>query len=35
MTYVAKTSYFEVAHPGQTIAYKNIVNSFENDTDIS
>ena len=26
MTYVEKTSYFEVAPPGHTIAYKNIDN---------
>ena len=24
MTYIEKTSYFEVAPPGQTIAYKNV-----------
>ena len=28
MTYVEKTSYFEVAPPGHTIAYKNIDNLF-------
>ena len=30
MTYVEKTSYFEVAPPGHTIAYKNIDNLFKN-----
>ena len=26
MTYIEKTSYFEVAPPGHTIAYKNVDN---------
>ena len=30
MTYIEKTSYFEVAPPGHTIAYKNIDNLLEN-----
>ena len=30
MTYVEKTSYFEVAPPGHTIAYKNVDNLFKN-----
>ena len=28
LTYVEKTSYFEVAPPGHTIAYKNVDNLF-------
>ena len=35
MTYVEKTSYFEVAPPGHTIAYKNINNLLKNDRYIS
>ena len=31
MIYVEKTSYFDVAPPGHTIAYKNIDNLFKND----
>ena len=31
MTYVEKTSYFDVAPPGHTIAYKNIDNFVKND----
>ena len=31
MSYVEKTSYFEVAPPAHTIAYKNIDNQFKND----
>ena len=31
MTYAEKTSYFEVASPGHTFAYKNIDNLLEND----
>ena len=34
MTYVEKTSYFEVAPPGHTIAHKNIENLSKNDKDI-
>ena len=30
MTYVEKTSYFEVAPPGHTIAYKNVDNLCKN-----
>ena len=30
MTYVEKTSYFEVAPPGHTIAYKNVDNLLKN-----
>ena len=30
MTYVEKTSYFEVAQSGHTIAYKNVDNLFNN-----
>ena len=30
MTYFEKTSYFEVAPPGHTIAYKNVDNLFKN-----
>ena len=30
MTYVEKTSYFEVAPPGHFIAYKNVDNSLKN-----
>ena len=30
LTYVEKTSYFETAPPGHTIAYKNVDNSFKN-----
>ena len=29
-TYVEKSSYFQVAPPGHTIAYKNVDNLFEN-----
>ena len=29
MAYAEKTSYFEVAPPGHTIAYKNIDNLFK------
>ena len=29
MTYIEKTSYFEVAPPGHTIAYKNVDNLFK------
>ena len=28
MTYIEKTSYFEVAPPGHTIAYKNVDNNL-------
>ena len=35
MTYIENTSYFEVAPPGHTIAYKNIDNLFKNDKFIS
>ena len=31
MTYVEKTSYFEIAPPGHTLAYKNVDNSLKND----
>ena len=31
MTYVEKTSYYEVAPPGHTIAYKNIDDLLKND----
>ena len=31
MTYVEKTSFFDVAPPGRTIAYKNIDNLLKND----
>ena len=31
MTYVEKTSYFDVAPRGHTIAYKNIDNLLKND----
>ena len=31
MAYVEQTSYFEVAPPGHTIAYKNIDYLFKND----
>ena len=30
MSYVGKTSYFEVAPPGQTIAYENVDNLLKN-----
>ena len=30
MTYVEKTSYFEVAPPGHTIVYKNVDNLLKN-----
>ena len=30
MTYIEKTSYFEVAPPGHTIAYKNVANLLKN-----
>ena len=30
MTYVEKTSYFEIAPLGHTIAYKNVDNSLKN-----
>ena len=30
LTYVEKTSYFEIAPPGHTITYKNINNLFKN-----
>ena len=30
MTYIEKTSYFEVAPPGHTIAYKNVDNLLKN-----
>ena len=30
MTYVEKTSYFEVAPPGHTTAYKNVDNLLKN-----
>ena len=30
MTYVEKTSYFEVAPPGHTMAYKKVDNLFKN-----
>ena len=33
--YVEKTSYFEIAPPGHTIAYKNIDNLFKNDKYVS
>ena len=29
MTYIEKTSYFEVAPPGHTIAYKNVDDLFQ------
>ena len=29
MTYAEKTSYFEVAPPGHTLAYRNIDNLFK------
>ena len=29
MIYIEKTSYFEVAPPGHTIAYKNVDNLFK------
>ena len=35
MTYIKNTSYFEVAPPGYTVAYKNIDNLFKNDKYIS
>ena len=35
MTYVEKTSYYEVAPPGHTIAYKNIDDLLKNDKLIS
>ena len=31
MTYIEKTSYFDVVPPGHTIAYKNIDNLLKND----
>ena len=31
MIYVEKTSYFDVAPPGHSIAYKNIDNLLKND----
>ena len=30
MTHVEKTSYFEIAPPGHTIAYNNVDNLFKN-----
>ena len=30
MTYIKKTSYFEVAPPGHTFAYKNVDNLLKN-----
>ena len=30
MIYIEKTSYFEVAPPGHTIAYKNVDNLLKN-----
>ena len=35
MTYMERMSYFEVAPPGHTIAYKNIDNLSKNDKYIS
>ena len=35
MTNIENTSYFEVAPPGHTIAYKNIDNLLKTDKDIS
>ena len=31
LTYVEKTSYFEVAPPGHTIAYQNVDNLLKSD----
>ena len=31
LTYIEKTTYFSVAPPGHTIAYKNVDNLFKND----
>ena len=35
MTYIEKTSYFEVAPPGPTIAFKNVDNLIRNVSYIS
>ena len=34
MTYVEKTSYFEVAPPGHTVAYKNVNDLLKNSNNI-
>ena len=35
MTFVQETSFFELAQPGQTIAYKNINNLLKNNNFVS
>ena len=34
LTYIEQTSYFEVAPPGHTIAYKNVDNLSKNDKEM-